>query len=600
MKKLHVNFKNFIKSKNYKIVQKIDAIVLASILSFTPVNSVYAIKEQTPENEIGYENINPFINFKVSDENFVILDVGNHEYTGTNFQNKKLSYCDKNDISIGIIISSKACTENEIYDDIEYTKTIVSTYNIDFPIYLDINEIITNNDLNVEQKTKIITNFLEKCSANGMYVGIYGTDTNLCRVKHYCGINNYDAFLVMDKQEIEYKGTYNVYKDLNGEIHATMDLSKTITNKNLNDSENFYSDGTYVATKDDDLVDISLKSGMSVNQLLEFNNLKKKDIKEGTIIRIPSIINKVLPTPSTTLSFELLEKPIRGCDIYYGDEITDWDKFSENFEFAILKASQGTDKDIKFDEFAKGCSINNIAIGAYCFNNYTSHSCKDIDTFIEKQNIQADFFLDCLKNKNIEYPAYLDIEPTINGSSVKNQLTKEQINTMLDIWCNKMTSSGYIPGVYCNQDTLKYINECIDYDLTEKFHLWLAGGDYYKNEENHPGLSLDVLTPGTFDKDFGATIAQTTNVATNCGASNFRGHLDVNFSWFDYTKTSEINYDEYDFELKSFIRKSEDLINISIVLVTTATGIIVYKVLKKKIKEEERKTKRKLYRYTEE
>ena len=90
---------------------------------------------------------------------------------------------------------------------IQYYVEIVANYNIDFPVYLDINEIITNNDLNVEQKTKLITNFLEKCSANGMYVGIYGTDTNLCRVKNYCGISNYDAFLVMDKENIEYDGT---------------------------------------------------------------------------------------------------------------------------------------------------------------------------------------------------------------------------------------------------------------------------------------------------------------------------------------------------------------------------------------------------------
>ena len=54
-------------------------------------------------------------------------------------------------------------------------------------------------------KTKLIKDFLEKCAANNIYVGLHGTDTNLCLVKEYCKITGYDALVVKDKDEIAYE-----------------------------------------------------------------------------------------------------------------------------------------------------------------------------------------------------------------------------------------------------------------------------------------------------------------------------------------------------------------------------------------------------------
>ena len=69
---------------------------------------------------------------------------------------------------------SNAKNEREIYDDVEYAKSICPP----MPVYLNIDDIITNDNLNNEMKTKIIRDFLDKCSANGMYVGMSGTDTS--------------------------------------------------------------------------------------------------------------------------------------------------------------------------------------------------------------------------------------------------------------------------------------------------------------------------------------------------------------------------------------------------------------------------------------
>ena len=54
---------------------------------------------------------------------------------------------------------------------------------------------------------------------------------------------------------------------------------------------------------------------------------------------------------------------------------------------------------------------------------------------------------------------------------------------MLKIWKEKIDESGYIPGLYCNQSAYKFIQSCVDYDLTDMFEVWLAGGEQYYGED---------------------------------------------------------------------------------------------------------------------
>ena len=139
-----------------------------------------------------------FIRAGKTDDDFILLDVGNHDDFGVLFQNSKMNYINKKDNALGIIINSDACDEESIYDDVEFVKGIVRDHDISFPVYLNIDSIITNDDLNIEMKTKIIKDFLEKCSANNIYVGLCGNDTNLCRVRKYCDITSYDAYLIQE------------------------------------------------------------------------------------------------------------------------------------------------------------------------------------------------------------------------------------------------------------------------------------------------------------------------------------------------------------------------------------------------------------------
>lgn len=572
--------------KKLKINKKKVSLLLAGFILTGSIGGVaYHFRgedkdEVKVENEIGHENIFPGLNLSVDEEDFVMLDIGNHQDIGTYFQDKKMKYCNDNDISLGVVVTTDAKTESAIYDDVEYVKGILSKYKVDFPVYLDINSLMEEASLNTEMKTKIAKDFLEKCASNDIYVGVYGTDTNLCRFKKYCNISSYDAFLVMDDEKIKYDGVYSVVKDLEGNIKASFDLAKVINENGNNNSDNFVFDGSYVVKKGDQLIDIVLQSGMSEEELLRFNDLRKKDISEGTVIRFPSLVAPTIPSGE----FEILNEPLVGADLSYaqGSNI-DWNKMKENFQFLILKCSQGMELDSHFENNVKNSNLYGIPIGAYCYNAYNLTNTISIDDFRVREEKQADFVLSALKNKKIDYPVYLDVE-LASGGNWQEFYNSEYVEVMLDTWEMKMKQSGYIPGLYFNQSGLDFLQSQVNYDLSERFELWVAGGDQYTGESRDIEFK-DVVASSVLSERPNVAIAQATDSAVNAGAGNGRGHLDINFSKKDYTTEIPLELPEDEkFALKEFERYPVKEIGITSLaaLGIVGLGIIRHKVKSKK------------------
>lgn len=529
------------------------------------------------ENQVGHEDLIPLPFLAVDDVDFVVLDIGNHQDIGTFFQNQKMKFCNENDISFGVVVSTTATDEAFIYDDVEYVKGVLSEYQVDFPVYLDINELMENNSLNTEMKTKIAKDFLEKCASNDIYVGVYGTDTNLCRFKKYCNISSYDAFLVMDQEKIQYDGTYYVVKDLKGNITASTDLAKVIQNNGNNTSNGFVQDGSYVVKANDDLIDIALQSGMSVDELLEFNEMKFSEVCEGVKLRIPSSVAPAMGTGE----FVPVDTPLVGCDISYAQtDNIDWKQMKENFQFIIIKCSEGTTLDSYFNQNIKNCNTYGIPVGAYCYNGFHLDNTASLDNFISNQREQANFVLGALKNKKIDYPVYLDVEIP-SGAKWEDLYNKEYVSVMFDIWVDTMEKAGYLPGLYCNQSGLDFLQSCVDYDLSERFELWVAGGDQYTGETQDIEFQ-DVYPSSILESRENVSMAQATDSAVHAGAGNGRGHLDINYSEVDYTQ--EITeYDGDPFPLKEFTRiPDKEILTGCGALFVGAVGVGVYHHVKSK------------------
>ena len=536
---------------------------LAGIIPLTFAGCANTQSGDIVVNNIGYSNVRTLDQMGLDKNRFAVIDIGDHDTVGTPFQRTKLEMLNEKGVCLGVVISSDSEDEAGIYDDVEYAKGIVRDYEVKFPVYLNIDKIITNDKLNNEMKTKLIKNFLEKCAANNIYVGLHGTDTNLTRVREYCNIPGFDALVVKDKAEITYDGPYTIYQDLDGTLYANQDLEQVILGKGLNDAKNFSKDGSYTISSEDELTDVALRCGMSVAEILEFNGISRRDITENTVLRIPSQIDTTVPQGE--VAYKELGKPVVGCDMSYaqGTDVA-WDKMGDYFDFVILRSNIGLEEDDCFATNAQQAALADVPAGAYCFNVYSSDDFDSQADFIKKQQQQADYTISVLKNKKIEYPVYLDIEGRVDSTTYK----KEDVEAMLEIWVNTMSKSGYLPGLYCNNSTFRYLSSCVDYDLAEKFEVWIAGGPQYSSTEGncnqHDHITLDEIT-GVSESDrekTNATMFQRTNIGRvtdsegNVIAGDSRNHLDINLSFIDYADREAVDQAEEDskFAIKEFDR----------------------------------------------
>lgn len=522
------------------------------------------------QNQIGHTDVSFTTNWLthvVKNDEFVIMDVGDFNNFGKPFADIKMKYCIDNNISLGVIISTNSENLKGIYEDLDYAKAIVRDYKIDMPVYLGIDDIIENDSLQNDEKTKIIKSFCEKAASNGMYVGVYGKDKNLCIMKARCNITEYDAFLVMDSEAIKYDGTYNIIKKLDGTVESRFkiektgetDLSKVITNNALNNVSSFVNDKTVTISNDDidnELLDISIDSGMSVQELLDFNEVRKKELLKGTELRIPTNIDASSPINTDSKSekiisyeVEYIEDPSkwkRFCDVSKYINDGDWDKVQENFSAVIMRSNIGNEEDAKFSKFYNECSLRKIPIGAFCYNKVYASNFESVEEFEKSFISQVNFTLEVLKNKKISEPVFLDIEGPVDSTLFKNEeIGDECVRSMLRIWRDTMLKEGYIPGLYFSGCNGKYVSDCYNGSITEDFIVWVAGA---KGNDYVTPTSLNDVKP-TFDhlEQYvpNAHMCQPCDHTLGCGMANDFGYLDVDFSRVNIIKKRDMEQPHY-------------------------------------------------------
>lgn len=532
---------------------KITYIGLAGIIGTVYIGGLVNDKIDTiksyPENTMGYSNVivGDFINNQSNI--FTLLDAGDYNTKGAFFFEHKIDYCNNLGISVGVVINETESDYDAIYRDVELAKNIVSNHEnkVDLPIFFNIDNIIENYNLTASEKTNLITTFLSKCESNGMFVGIYGKDVNLVRFKSVCdNVVNYTSCVVCDNEngEIVYDGPCNYVKYPNGTIRAKEDLSKYIVGNSLNTTKKFVSDSVYTVSNGEDILDIAFKYNISARDLLEFNNINVKDISEGTVLRIPSVLGKYAPYQQGEK--ELLEDPLVGADIsnhQYNDKYNP-DKLAENFDFIILKATEGASwTDKSFDIIAKDCVDRDIPIGAYALSTITDINLSETE-IRERAEKQTEHFLNTISNKKIDYPVYLDFEGDSENMIIN---APEKFKIILEVWYEKVSNAGYTPGLYMNKSMYNsMINSSIingeDFDINSNFEMWIAGSkQYYLREvknDSYKNTSFTIAEVKPSSNELSVEMVQPTNVGNGeeYGAANSYGKLDINFSYKDYTE----------------------------------------------------------------
>lgn len=143
----------------------------------------------------------------------------------------------------------------------------------------------------------------------------------------------------------------------------------------------------------------------------------------------------------------------------YGIDISHWNgaiDFSKvNKDFVIMKLSQGTHKDVKFEEYYNACKLPK---GVYIYNKVLTQ---------ESAREEAEFAVKSLQGRPLEYGVWLDLE-----DSSMRVLSKKALNDIISIEATIIHNAGYKVGIYCNRDW--YLNVLDSAMLSNLYPFWIA------------------------------------------------------------------------------------------------------------------------------
>ena len=566
--------------KKFKISKRIIPILFTG----TILMSLSACNKKTEtikkENKIGYIDKNPS---KIEESEFAIYNVGNHKKVGIKNQDKLLKNCEKKEISTGVIIDSDATSLIDIYEDVEFTKSIVEQYTIDMPIYFSVEKIMMNDDISMTTKAEYIKEFLELIEKNNIYVGLYGTSTNLSKLNIY-GLplsNNYDCFVVEDGKT-KYTGLSTIRQDEDGNVYSTFeseeyndDITNLIKQNKLNDSTRLKQNEYYIVDEDNSIEQIAIINNLSINDLLTFNNLSKKDIKNGTIIRIPNKIqdNKKLVYPNLIRKKQAL---YRGIDISHHQQLDSnitFKKLSNYLDFVILKIGEQENDvfkiDSKFYEFYNDCYQNNIPIGGYYVTNATtkSEAIKEANSVIEQIN-----------ELKMTFPIFIDFENTKDTiyekeffQLTKNESLKEVFNELNKIF----EENDKRFGIYSNLSTYSIIEKEVGLQELNKYQIWLSNPREY-NKVNQVRDNGPICQTEDGQYSYGCDINQVSWEITDLGIGNSDGVVDFNLCYVDYKQPKEFEEQQSAqiFDTKKYNRKDTKNIRGNLKIISEIAGVL--------------------------
>ena len=530
-----------IKSKNRK---KTVGIILGAAATSNALSDVarYIIScnverttDGTPENTVGYEGYNIRFNTRIHSNNFVVLHVSEKTFNDITGLRDTLNQCKDKKISVSIVLDTKADNLAKMYKDIDFLQAILKQYNIDMPVYCNIDNIMNNKNLNNAEKSALIEVFLDKATRSNLYVGLYGTDTNLYECNEFITkISEYDTFLIQDNETIRYQGTHNITKDLEGNISATVDLSSIVANANLNASSSLVYSSNYIVAEGETMHSIALKCGLSENDLIKYNG-NKKIVEAGDKILIPNLYMTINEeTKEVKYNFAIA----RGIDISNYQYNIDWERMAQTSDYVIVEVARDDNDYQNNDGYYLDSAIGQIIgtksqsldLGLY-FCIY-----KDMDSSTYEERIES--YLTRLDNElrenniNIDksnVPVFLDFEVYSDGNDYYKLMQRFE---------KVCASHGFTKvGIYGNESTLNSICENMQskHGLVLKntdYYVWKAGGPQYSsNESIDPGVRVEDLVEyrGESTSNFTVDMQQVTNVCNNVGASNGANHCDVSY-----------------------------------------------------------------------
>ena len=130
----------------------------------------------------------------------------------------------------------------------------------------------------------------------------------------------------------------------------------------------------------------------------------------------------------------------------------------EGVEFVILRGAYACEKDVRFEDYYKTCKELNLPVGVYHYSMAKS---------VSEARSEANFLINnVLKEKQFEYPIYMDVEDKVQGA-----LGKDLLTDIVIAFCDTLEKAGYYVGIYSSASFFAtYMHE----SKLERFDKWIA------------------------------------------------------------------------------------------------------------------------------
>lgn len=190
----------------------------------------------------------------------------------------------------------------------------------------------------------------------------------------------------------------------------------------------------------------------------------------------------------------------KGIDVSWAQgENVDWEKVAASgVDFAIIRAARGyiseekpMAEDVCFRRNIEEAQKYGIDVGVY-FYSYASS--------VEEAREEAEFFVQVIKDYQIQYPVILDMEEQYQGKIGKKKLTN-----MIDAFFEVLMENHYFPMFYSYKS---WIETYLEMNTLDKYAVWLAqvgdevtyDGGYYLWQYSFTGKVSGI--PNEVDLDY--------------------------------------------------------------------------------------------------
>lgn len=436
---------------------------------------------------------------------------------------------------IGIVIKLQDYSLADVYLAIDEIKKIIEYYNVNFPIYYDVDSILNqekykNDKYAYINNYKMMNAFIDKCVYNGMFIGIAGSAENITKYREeFIKDGKKDLYYDTDKlvhtspeQLEQYQNDATIGMiECNGFYYSKKDYEQIIQNYGYNSGLSFKDDFIHVIQPGEsigylqDLYKITNRENLYRLNYNCFSDSRR--VYTGYEIRIPMVLKegysngKPSNVQNNNESFEG-KKYYKGIDISKHNYIHDWQALSNSnqVDFAVLRLCNtyhtiaGNNKDAidsRFKDHYDNCKKYGIKTSMYIYCQWYGGTLEEMK---ENARKEANHFVNYLRDNNYEPDLgvlFFDYEGSgSDGGFQKNTCEPYMIEAIMAEHKKIVEEAGYKYGFYSNQAVTRKIDMSKFNDVV----YWVAGGSKY-----HSGSSYNIETLNT----------PTALTSLNCGYS---------------------------------------------------------------------------------